>query len=322
MYHHCVGAFKPWQVGPVGHAEPQHRQRKPRREVRVAMDHELIKCDLSLDVYFTYGPAAHVMSRAVLARRAGQPIFMRGEVGIKDDGQLRPLVAHNTTHIDMPLHFLDGAPDLHDVLNNPAYRVNFPLLARVLDLSTWPDPQHTYAKDGVRYCELVTAEMLPPSEELRQYDALVLLTGFGAVMRQGAEHFAPDAAGFYHLPGIAVEAARRVIEAGLALLAIDSPSVERQTQGNPLRMTGDVHPLLLGHSPPVFILEAIAGDRMAPLVGFVPTEGMLEVIPRRANARGADAAPSRAFLSFYRGPDNRRLLERLIATVTPKALYG
>ena len=35
------------------------------------------------------------------------------EVGIKDDGQLRPLVAHNTTHIDMPVHFLEGGADLH-----------------------------------------------------------------------------------------------------------------------------------------------------------------------------------------------------------------
>jgi kynurenine formamidase len=286
------------------------------------MDHELIKCDLSLDVYFTFGPAAHVLSRPVLARREGQPIFMRGEVGIKDDGQLRPLVAHNTTHIDMPVHFLEGAADLDDVLNNPTYRVNFPMLARVLDLSTWPDAQHVYDQDGMRYCELVTAEMLPPQEELRQYDALVLLTGFGAVMRQCAEYFAPDAAGFYHMPGITAEAARCLIEAGLALLAIDSPTVERQRQSNPLRMTGDVHPLLLGHTPPVFILEAIAGDRIAPQVGFVPTEAMLEVIPRRANAKGADAAPTRAFLSFYGGPDNRRLLESLIAMVTPKYLYG
>ena len=76
------------------------------------MDDELIRYDLSLDVYFTYGPAAHVLSRPVLPRRAGQPIFMRGEVGVKDDGQLRPMVAHNTTHIDMPVHFLEGTADL------------------------------------------------------------------------------------------------------------------------------------------------------------------------------------------------------------------
>jgi kynurenine formamidase len=283
---------------------------------------ELIKYDLSLDVYFTYGPAASVLSQAVLARREGQPIFMRGEVGVKDDGRLRPLVAHSTTHIDMPVHFLEGAADLDAVLNNQAYRVNLPLLARVVDVSAWPDPKFLYENDGVRYCELVTAEMLPPVEELRQYEALVLLTGFGAVMRRGSEQYAPDAAGFFHMPGVTVEVAQRVVEAGLALLAIDSPTVERQTQGNPLRMTGDVHPILLGHTPPVFILEAVAGDRLAPQAGFVPTEGMLEVIPRRANAKGADAAPARVFLSFYRGQNNRQQLQHLIAMITPKYLYG
>jgi kynurenine formamidase len=283
---------------------------------------ELIKCDLSLDVYFTYGPAANVLSRPVLSRRAGQPIFMRGEVGVKDDGQLRPLVAHNTTHIDMPVHFLEGAADLHTVLNNPAYRVNHPMLALVVDVSAWPDPQCFYEYHGVRYCELVTLEMLPPVETLRAYDALVLLTGFGAVMRRGSDHYGPDTDGFFHLPAVTVEVAQRVAEAGLTLFAIDSPTVERQTQGNPLRMTGDVHPILLGHTPPVFILEAIAGDHLAPQVGFVPTEGMLEVIPRRANARGADAAPARVFLSFYRGPNNRQQLQQLIALMTPKYLFG
>jgi kynurenine formamidase len=286
------------------------------------MANELIKYDLSLEVYFTYGPAASVLSRPVLSRRHGQPIFMRGEVGVKDDGQFRPLVAHNTTHIDMPVHFLEGSADLHDVLNNSAYRVNLPLLARVVDVSAWPDSQYCYESNGVRYCELVTTEMLPPVDELRQYDALVLLTGFGAVMRRGSEQYTPDAKGFFHMPGVTVEVAQRVAEAGLTLLAIDSPTVERQTQGNPLRMTGDVHPILLGRTPPVFILEAVAGDRLAPQAGFVPIEGMLEVIPRRANAKGADAAPARVFLSFYRGQDNRQRLQRLIALITPKYLYG
>jgi kynurenine formamidase len=292
------------------------------KEFTVVTVDELIKYDLSLDVYFTYGPAANVLSRPVLPRRAGQPIFMRGEVGVKGDGQLRPLVAHNTTHIDMPVHFLEGAADLHTVLNNPAYRVNLPLLARVIDVSAWPDPQYLYEYNGMRYCELVTADMLPSVDELRAYDALVLLTGFGAVMRCGSEQYTPDTEGLFHMPGVTVEVAQRVVEAGLILLGIDSPTVERQTQGNPLRMTGDVHPILLGHTPPVFILEAVAGDHLASQVGFVPTEGMLEVIPRRANARGADAAPARVFLSFYRGPNNRQQLLQLITLMTPKYLYG
>jgi kynurenine formamidase len=279
------------------------------------MDSGLIKCDLTLDTYFTFGHSAWVITRPVLPRKQGQPILMRGEVGMKEDGNLRPLVAHNTTHIDMPLHFIAGAADLHDVLDNPAYRINLPMLARVLDLSTWPESQYFYA-------EQVTVEMLPTVEELRQYDALILLTGFGTVMRRGTEAFHTDAAGFYHLPYITVEVARRVADAGLALLAIDGPTVERQTQGTPLRMTSDVHPILLGHEPPVFILEAVTGDCMAPQAGFVPSEGMLEVIPRRTNAVGADAAHARVFLSFYQGPDNRQRLQRLIDMMTPEHLHG
>jgi len=286
------------------------------------MENVLVRYDLSLDVYFTYGPAASVESRPVLPRREGQPIFMRGEVGLKDDGQLRPLVAHNTTHIDMPLHFVEGAADLHDVLNNPAFPVNLPMLARVIDLSTRTDSPYRYEYEGVSYCELVTAEVLPPVDELRGYDALVLLTGFGAVMRRGSRQFTPDAAGFYHMPGVTVEVAQKVADAGLSLLAIDSPTVEVQTQGHPLRMTGEVHPILLGRQPPVFILEAVAGDRLASQVGFVPPAGMLEVIPRRANAKGADAAPARVFLSFYQDAHDHERLQRLIDAVTPKYLYG
>lgn len=282
----------------------------------------LIRCDLTLDKYFTYGHSASVMTRPVLPRREGQPIFMRGEVGIREDGHLRPMVAHNTTHIDMPLHFIEGAADLHQVLDNPAYRINMPMLARILDLSTWPAPEYFYEIDGVRYCERVTVEMLPPVDELRQYDALVLLTGFGAVMRRGSERFQTDAAGFYHLPHITVEVAQRVVDADLSLLAIDCTTVERQTQGNPLRMTGDVHPILLGHEPPVFILEGVAGDRIVPQAGFLPREAMLEVIPRRTNAEGADAAHARVFLSFYRDNDHRQRLRDLLAMVTPEYLYG
>jgi kynurenine formamidase len=222
----------------------------------------------------------------------------------------------------MPLHFIENTADLAAVLNNPAYRINLPMRARVLDLSTWPDAGCFYTQNGVRYCERVSIEMLPSVEELHQYGALVLLTGFGAVMRQGSDHFHPDADGFYHLPYITVAVAQRVAAAGLALLAIDCVTVECQTQGQPLRMTGDVHPVLLGHEPPVFILEGVAGDHIATQAGFLPTEGVLEVIPRRTNPAGAEAAHARVFLSFYRGSDNRQRMEQLLEVITPEYLYG
>jgi len=264
-----------------------------------------------------------VVTRPVLQRRAGQPIAMRGEIGIRDDGNFRPLVAHNTTHIDMPLHFLEHTPDLEMVLNNPAYRINLPMRARVLDLSTWPEAGCFYRQNGVRYCETrVDRDATLLRKKLQQYDALVLLTGFGAVMRQGSDHFHTDVDGFYHLPYVTVEVAQRVAAAGLSLLAIDCTTVECQTQGQPLRMTDDVHPVLLAMSRPVFILEGVAGDRIAAQAGFMPTEGVLEVIPRRTNPAGAEAAHARVFLSFYRGPDNRQRMERLLEMVTPEYLYG
>jgi kynurenine formamidase len=286
------------------------------------MGNGLIKCDLTLATYFTYGHSADVLTRPVLPRRDGQPILMRGEVGIKADGELRPLVAHNTTHVDMPLHFIEGGADLDAVLNNPAYRLNVPMLTRVLDLSDWPDPQAMHERDGVRYCKLVSEEMLPAVDELRQYDALILLTGFGAILDRGSADFHPDAAGFYHLPGVTVGVAQRAVAAGLTLLGIDCTTVERQTQGQPLRMTGDVHPILLGNDPPVFILEGVSGARIVPQVGFMPTEGVLDVIPRRTNAVGADAAHARVFLSFYEGENTRQGLEQLIQMTTPEYLHG
>lgn len=286
------------------------------------MGNGLIKCDLTLETYFTYGHSASVITRPVLQRREGQPILMRGEIGIRDDGNFRPLVAHNTTHIDMPIHFMEHTADLADVLNNPAYRINLPLRARVLDLSAWPDPACCYAHHGLRYCERVTLDMVPSVDELRPYDALVLLTGFGAVMRRGSEVFQPDAEGFYHIPSITVEVAERIVEAGLALVAIDGTTVECQTQGHPLRMTGDVHPVLLGHEPPVFILEGVVGDRIVRPGEPMPTEGMLEVIPRRTNAVGADAAHARVFFSYYRGPESQQRLTQLLEMVTPEFLQS
>ena len=80
------------------------------------MGNGLIKCDLTLENYFVYGNAATVVNKTVLPRREGQPILMRGEMGIKDDGNLRSMVAHNTTHVDMPLHFIADTADLHHVV--------------------------------------------------------------------------------------------------------------------------------------------------------------------------------------------------------------
>jgi hypothetical protein len=80
--------------------------------------------------------------------------------------------------------------------------------------------------------------------------------------------------------------------------------------------------VLLGHEPPGFSLEGVAGDRIATQAGFLPTAGVLDVIPRRTNPAGAEAAHARVFLSFYRGSDNRQRMEQLLEVITPEYLYG
>jgi mannose-6-phosphate isomerase-like protein (cupin superfamily) len=72
------------------------------------VDHELSKQDLSRRAYVIYGPSAKVLSRPMLPRRKGQPTSLYREVGVKDDGHLRPMVAGNTTDSELPMHFLKG----------------------------------------------------------------------------------------------------------------------------------------------------------------------------------------------------------------------
>jgi kynurenine formamidase len=113
-----------------------------------------------------------------------------------------------------------------------------------------------------------------------------------------------------------------VLAAGISLIGIDSMTVEPQLSSEPHRMGSDAHLQLLGHEPPVLILEGLNGAGLEARVGFVPKEGLLHIVPRRVNASGADGAHSRVFLYFYRhDPDGKRLRE-LKDAMTPDELYG
>jgi kynurenine formamidase len=150
-----------------------------------------------------------------------------------------------------------------------------------------------------------------------------VLTGFGAVMAQYAERpFTHDHDGFHHVPWLTEDAAARILAAGLALVAIDSNTVERQTSSVPHRMSGDVHHALLGHVPPVLIAECLDGSALAARVGFTPREALLQLVPRRVNAAGAEAAHSRALLYFYRDDTDGAALRRLQAAITPQEYHG
>lgn len=283
----------------------------------------LIRYDLSLPNYFTNPPAPGVKTRPMIPRKEVRALYMRGEFGSKPDGQMRPISAHSTTHLDLPFHFIETAADLAQVLNNAEYVGDRPSLARVVALGGQPDTPGSFTRDGVTYCESVGAELLPPVEELREYETLVILTGFGRIMeRQGAEPFTPAEDGPFHIPHLQPAAVDRILESGLALLAIDSTTVEPQTSVEPLRMDSEAHFRLLGNEPPVLILEGLGGGSLAEQVGFVPHEALLHMVPRRVNEKGAEAAHGRAFLYFYRDDPQGEALRNLVSTMNAEEMYG
>lgn len=286
------------------------------------MGKSLIRYDLSLPHYFGYAPAPIIDTRPVIPRREPRGLFMRGEFGTKEDGNLRPIVAHNTTHLDVPFHFFEDGSDLAAVLNRPELPCDRPCLARVVGLADRAGPG-SHTRDGITYCETIDADRLPDVETLRNYEALVLLTGFGRVAgRRPETRFTPDADGSYHVPHLTDSAVDRILASGLRLVALDSTTVENQTGTEPVRFGSDIHFRLLGHEPPVLIVEGLGGGALQAQVGFVPEEALLHVIPRRVNAVGADASHSRVFLYFYRDDGDGRALRDLAESLTAEEMYG
>ena len=259
----------------------------------------------------------------MIPRKDDRALFMRGEYGTKPDGRIRPISAHSTTHLDVPYHFIASREDLSQVLNRPEYTADRPCLARVVWLGGQSDLPSAMVREGITYCEAVSADLLPTEEELRQYEALVVLTGFGAVMAGWKEaQFAPAPDGGYHVPYFTDDAVDRILASGISLVAIDSTTVECQTSIDPLRFGSDVHFRLLGHQPPVLIIEGLNGAGLEQKVGFVPTEGVFQMVPRRVNEKGADAAHGRAFLYFYREDARGQALREFLQAITPEEMYG
>jgi len=283
----------------------------------------LIRLDLSLPCYFSYAPAPGVVTRPMIPRKAPQGLYMRGETGEKHDGTPRMMTAHNTTHLDVPYHFYEQGADLAAVLNRREGPVDGACLARLVLLGGRADLPGAYTRDGVTYCEAVGAALLPSAEELRGYQALLILTGFAAVMtlpRKG--QYTRDADGYYHVPYLTEDAVERIAASGVALVGIDSTTVEPQLSSDPHRMGSDAHLRLLGRQPPVLILEGLNGAGLAGQVGFTPAEGLLQIVPRRVNAAGADAAHARVFLYVYRDDPAGRALRGLRDLLTPQEVYG
>ena len=287
------------------------------------MPNDLIRFDLSLPNTFTYAPAPKIVTRPMIARRQPRALYMRGEMGEKHDGAPRLMTAHNSTHLDAPFHFYEQGADVAQLLNRADTVADRPCVARLAVLEGRAGTPAHFTRNGVSYVEKVTAADLPSPADLDGAEALLVLTGFGRVMAAQPEgHFSGDADGFYHVPWLDDGAVERILASGVKLVGLDSMTVEPQLGGQPHRMGSDVHFRLLGHAPPVLILEGLNGSRLREQVGFVPKRGLLHIVPRRVNALGADAAHSRVFLYFYRDDPDGSRLPGLLNALTPGEMYG
>ena len=89
--------------------------------------------------------------------------------------------SHNTTHLDAPLHFVEGGQDMAAFLNQD-HPVERPCLARLLHLAAQADDASCCTRGGVCYREHIGQEDLPSAAALKDYEALLIFSGFGSIM--------------------------------------------------------------------------------------------------------------------------------------------
>jgi mannose-6-phosphate isomerase-like protein (cupin superfamily) len=142
------------------------------------MDHGLSEHALSRGGHVIYGPSANALSRPVLPRRKGRPTSWCREVGVKDDGHLRPMVADDTTDIELPLYFLKGAAPTQAFLNfdrGPANRHQLehllalatPVTWLLLLLSMMPSSQVLAGELGFTVSQLEQVQSFEPYDEFQ-----------------------------------------------------------------------------------------------------------------------------------------------------------
>jgi len=171
------------------------------------------------------------------------------------------LCAHAGTHIDMPLHRVAETPSV-----DKAPLERFVLPCAVLDAPALRD--------------LEASDLLPYKNLIASYPGLLLRTGWSA------RYQTP---GFYEEhPGISPKAACWLVEQGVALVGVETPSVHAT-------LHREVHDIFL--QADVILLETLAD-----LTGL-PTPVTLCAAPLKL--QGLEASPVRAFAVWETSLENR-----------------
>ena len=255
----------------------------------------LLKVDLSPSDY-VYVPQAPRIERWPIFARDGQNEWeMWGVLGVGESGEQLGISNHTWSHLDAPYHLIADGASLDEV--DPAdYLAS---IARVIDLSR-SDPSRRESIDGVEYHSRIDIEDLPANleAETRDCDAVLFITGFGALIDKG---FPMTAGADEHYPNLTQRAAELVASLRhIKLAAIDSPSFDKP------ETKAIAHRVLLGRRPrPVLLLETLTCERLRRAIQPLPTKLLLTAEPLRAFGEKPDGALASVFAYASGGLSDR-----------------
>ena len=207
---------------------------------------------------------------------------MVGVVGLNEAGECVGLSNHTWSHLDAPYHLLPDGMTFDEI--DPRHYLSS--RTRVVDLTASTADARRETINGINYHSRIDAEDLP--EDMDGYDALLFVTGFGALIDQGYP-MTPDADS--HYPNVTREAAERLASTtSLRLVGIDSPSYDKP------ETNAIAHRILLGRRPtPILLLETLTCERMRKALQPLPRELLLTIEPLRAYGERPDGALSSVY---------------------------
>ena len=249
---------------------------------------QLIRVDLSPADYVHVPQAPKIERRAIFARGGDNEWEMSGVLGINEAGECLGISNHTWSHLDAPYHLLADGASLDEI--DPRHYLAS--RARVIDLTKSNAQERRETIDGVDYHSRIDVEDLP--DNLEGYDALLLVTGFGALIDRGYP-MTPEAD--HHYPNVTRAAAERIAAVeSIRLVGIDSPSFDKP------ETNAIAHRILLGRRPtPILLLETLTCERLRPALSPLPREVLLTVEPLRAYGQRPDGALSSVYA--YATPD-------------------
>ncbi len=251
---------------------------------------QLVRVDLSPADYVHVPQAPKIERRSIFARGADNEWEMSGVVGVNAAGECVGLSNHTWSHVDAPYHLLADGASLDEI--DP--RQYLSSRARLIDLTDSTATERRETIDGINYHSRIDVADLP--DDLEGFDALLLVTGFGALIDRGYP-MTKDAD--HHYPNVTRAAAEMMASIqSIRLVGIDSPSFDKP------ETNAAAHRVLLGRRPtPVLLLETLTGERLRRALDPLPKEILLTVEPLRAYGQRPDGALSSVYAYAALGTD-------------------